>query len=59
MLYLLSLQCFVMQCNVSTCTLAVSRAYFAIIHKGSCQCLLGLAVLLNVTVIVNFLVSLI
>jgi len=35
-----------MQCNVSTCTLAVFRAYFAIIHKGSCQCLLGLAVLL-------------
>ena len=61
MLYLLSLQCFVMQCNVSTCTLAVSRAYFAIIHKGSCQCLLGpgLAVLLHVTVIVNFLASLI
>jgi len=48
-----------MQCNVSTCTLAVSRAYFATIHKGRCQCLLGLAVLLIVTVIVNFLASLI
>ena len=48
-----------MQCNVSTRTLAVSRAYFATIHKGSCQCLLGLAVLLTVTVIVNFLASLI
>ena len=59
MLYLLILQCFVMQCNVSTCTLAVSRVYFAIIYKGSCQCLLGLAVLLSVTVIVNFLASLI
>ena len=54
------LQCFVMQCNVSTRTLAVSRAYFATIHKGSYQCLLGLAVLLIVTVIVNyFLASLI
>jgi len=59
MLYLLILQCFVMQCNVSTCTLAVSRVYFATIHKGSCQCLLSLAVLLTVTVIVNFLASLI
>jgi len=39
--------------------LAVSRAYFAIIHKGSCQCLLDLAVLLIVTVIVIFLASLI
>ena len=48
-----------MQCNVSTRTLAVSRAYFATIHKGSCQRLLGLAVLLTVTVIVNFLASLI
>ena len=36
-----------------------SRVYFAIIHKGSCQCLLGLAVLLIVTVIVNFLASVI
>ena len=37
MLYLLILQRFL---------LAVFRAYFATIHKGSCQCLLGLAVLL-------------
>jgi len=50
-----------MQRSVSTCRpiLAVSRAYFAIIHKGSCQLLLGLAVLLIVTVIVNFLASLV
>ena len=40
-------------------TITVSRVYFAIIHKDSCQCLLGLAVLLIVTVVVNFLVSLI
>ena len=40
-------------------TIALSCVYFAIIYKGSCLCLLGLAVLLNVTVIVNFLASLI
>ena len=43
-----------MQCNVSTCTLAVSRVYFAIIHKGSCQCLLGLAVMLIVSCYCQF-----
>jgi len=35
-----------------------SHVYFAVIHKGSCQCLLSLAVVI-VTVIVNFLASLI
>ena len=40
-------------------SIAVSGVYFAIIHKGSCQCLLGLAVLLIVNVIVNFLASLV
>ena len=38
-------------------TIAVSRAYFATIHKGSCQCLLGLAVLLIVTVVIFLLLS--
>ena len=38
-------------------SIAVSGAYFATIHKGSCQCLLGLAVLLIVSCSLSLLLS--